>query len=80
MQKSKTHEAQLDIIEKRVDTSNAGPEFDMEADLRRSDAAKNALKGGDKLRTDMRDLTSDRGMIRGENQESRHRKGSGQAS
>ncbi|MFN7024097.1 MAG: hypothetical protein ACK4QP_06170 [Pseudorhizobium sp.] len=33
MQGNKTHQQQRNIIEKRVDTSNAGEEFDARADL-----------------------------------------------
>ena len=79
MQASKTHEQQMRIIEKRVDTSNAGADFDIEADLKRSDAAKEAFRKGQNLEPGPDNLTEDRGMIRGENQESAHHKGSGKA-
>ena len=35
MQSNRTREQQLDIIDKRVETANAGPEFDERADLDR---------------------------------------------
>jgi len=73
MQSNKTHEQQMRIIEKRVDTTNAGPDFDIEADLKRSDAAKNALRKGKNLETGPESLTENRG----ESQESAHHKGSG---
>ena len=34
---NKTHEQQLRIIEERVNTKNAGDDFDVEKDLKRSD-------------------------------------------
>ena len=77
MQAQKTHEQQLRIIEKHEDTGNAGSDFDVKGDLARSDAAKKALAEGTALRTGMKDLTRDRGMIRGQNQESQHHKRAG---
>jgi hypothetical protein len=77
MQSNKTHEQQTRIIEKRVDTTNAGPDFDIEADLKRSDAAKKAFRKGENLEAGPESLTENRSMIRGENQESAHHKGSG---
>lgn len=77
MQAKKTHEQQLRIIEKRNDTSNAGSDFDSRADLARNDAAKKAIADGANLRAGQKDLTSDRGMIRGRNQESQHHKRDG---
>jgi hypothetical protein len=77
MQAKKTHEQQLRIIEKRDDTSNAGSDFDAKSDLARNDAAKKAHAEGSGLRTGLKDLTSDRGMIRGQSQESQHHKRAG---
>ena len=77
MQSNKTHEQHLRIIRKEVDTSNAGPDFDIKADLERSDALKAAEAGGAELRSDTRDLTEDRGMVVGEGETHRHRKASG---
>jgi hypothetical protein len=77
MQSRKTHDQQMRIIEKRVNTANAGPDFDVEADLKRSDAARKAFQQGENLKPGPESLTEDRGMIRGENQESAHHKGSG---
>jgi hypothetical protein len=77
MQSSKTHEQQKRIIEKRVNTANAGPDFDIEADLKRSDAAKKAFQEGEDLKPGPESLAKDRAMIRGDNQESAHHKGSG---
>jgi hypothetical protein len=77
MQAKKTHEQQLRIIEKRDETSNAGPDFDVKGDLARSEAAKKTLAAGTSLRTGMKDITSDRGIIRGQNQESEHHKRTG---
>lgn len=73
-----THEQQLRIIEKRVDTSNAGDDFDATEELRRSKEERQARQDGASLPR-QRDLTDkdDRSMIRGENQESAHHKRSG---
>jgi hypothetical protein len=73
---SKTNQQNRDIISKRVDTSNAGEDFDIRADLNRSDAEKRAMQEGANLRTGAPDFENadDRAMIRGENQESRHHK------
>lgn len=72
----KTHEQQLRIIEKRENTSNAGDDFNAEADLKRSKQEREARQGGANLRSEGVDLTDkdDRQMIRGENQESEHHK------
>lgn len=78
MQAKKTHEQQLKIIEKREDTSNADRDFDVKSDLARNEAAKKALAEGTALRGDLKDITNDRGMIRGQNQESQHHKRAGQ--
>jgi hypothetical protein len=72
----KTHEQQLRIIEKRENTSNAGDDFNSEAELKRSKQEREAHRGGAQLRDEGVDLTDkdDRQMIRGENQESEHHK------
>ena len=72
----KTHEQQLRIIEKRENTSNAGDDFNAEEELKRSKREREARQKGDKLRDEGVELTDkdDRRMIRGENQESGHRK------
>ena len=72
----KTDDQQLRIIEKRVDTANAGDDFDAEADLAKSDQARHAFAGGQKLKGNPKDLVDpdDRSMLRGESQESEHRK------
>jgi hypothetical protein len=80
MQGNKTHQQQRNIIEKRVDTSNAGEEFDARADLDRSDAAREAYRKGDDLSMRSAELSlneDDPAIVRGVNQESLHRKGSG---
>jgi hypothetical protein len=77
MQSRKTHDQQIRIIEKRVNTANAGPDFDVQADLKRPDAARKAFEQGGDLKPGPESLTEDRGIIRGENQESAHHKGSG---
>ena len=77
MQSKKTHAQHLRIVEKQEDTSNAGADFDMKGDLARSDSAKHALAEGTALRGGLKDLVSDRGMIRGRNQESEHHKRGG---
>jgi hypothetical protein len=79
MQGNKTHQQQRNIIEGRENTANAGPDFDAEADLKRSDAARDAFRRGDNLNMRAADvsLTDDPSIVRGVNQESQHRKGSG---
>ena len=77
MQSKKTHAQHLRIVEKQEDTSNAGADFDIKGDLARNEAAKDALAAGTALRSGPKDLTSDRGMIRGLNQASHHHKRSG---
>jgi hypothetical protein len=73
---NKTHEQHLRILEKRVDTSNAGDDFDAKEELRRPSQERKAHRGGAKLRDDGVELTDpdDRSMIRGVNQESKHHK------
>lgn len=70
----KTHEQQLRIIEKRVNTKNAGDHFNAEDELKRSRQKREARRGGENLRDEGVELTDrdDRQMIRGENQESEH--------
>jgi hypothetical protein len=73
---NKTHEQQLRIIEKRVNTKNAGEEFDAEADLKRSAQERRVLRDDDNLRAEGVELSDpdDREMLRGTNQESEHHK------
>lgn len=73
---NKTHDQQQRIIEKRVDTSNADAEFDLEQDLKRSETQRRRLRDDEKLRSEGVELSDsdDREMIRGTSQESRHRK------
>jgi len=78
MQSKKTHDQQMRIIEKRENTANADKDFDIEADLKRSDAAKEAMRKGQDLQFRKSD-NDDLGIVRGVNQESEHRKGSGRA-
>ncbi len=75
----KTHEQQQRVIQRREKTSNAGKDFDAEADLKRSDALRKAERKGQDLDTKHADAReeSDRSILRGENQESRHHKDSG---
>ncbi len=80
MQGNKIHQQQRNIIEKRVDTSNAGDDFDARANLDRSDAARDAYRKGDDLSMRSAELSlndDDPAIVRGVNQESQHRKGSG---
>jgi len=79
MQSKKTHDQQMRIIEKRDNTANAGKDFDIDADLKRSDAAKEAMRKGQDLKARNSDKDDDLGIVRGVNQESEHRKGSGRA-
>jgi hypothetical protein len=76
---NKTHEQQLRIFEKQVNTKNGDADFDAEADLKRSKEG-NLVQQDESLRGDAVDVTDpdDRNIIRGENQSSRHHKGSAQ--
>jgi hypothetical protein len=71
-----THDQQIQIIEKRVNTKNAGDDFDAEADLKMSPEQREARRKGASLRAGQRDLVDpdDRNMLRGEHQESEHHK------
>lgn len=73
---AKTHEQQIAIIEKRVDTSNGGKAFDAEADLKMLPEEHAAVLRGQTLDASHAPLSDadDREMIRGENQESVHHK------
>jgi hypothetical protein len=80
MQGNKTHQQERNIIEKRVNTANAGEDFDARADLDRSDAAREAFRKGDSLSMRAAELSmneDDPSIVRGVNQESEHNKGSG---
>ncbi|MER8743668.1 hypothetical protein NKH54_11325 [Mesorhizobium sp. M1004] len=72
----KTHEQQLRIIEKRENTSKAGDDFNAEDELKRTKQEREARQDGANLRDEGVELTDkdNRQMIRGENQESEHRK------
>jgi hypothetical protein len=67
------------IVEKRENTANAGKDFDIDADLKRSDAAKEAMCKGQNLKAPRSDKDDGLGIVRGVNQESEHRKRSGRA-
>lgn len=79
MQGTKTHQQQRDIIQKQVNTANAGKDFDAEADLQRNDEAREAYRRGDSLNMRAADVSmrDDPSIVRGRNQESEHHKGSG---
>ncbi|WOS66004.1 hypothetical protein [Sinorhizobium fredii] len=75
----KTHEQQQRVIQRREDISDAGKEFDAEAEFKRSNALRSAERKGQKLdaHADARQ-ENDRSITRGKNQESRHHKDTGQ--
>jgi hypothetical protein len=73
----KTHEQQRRIIEKREKTANAGEAFDAAADLHRNEQAREAYRKGRDLKATPDTRSEDRNMVRGLNQESGHKKGSG---
>ncbi|HEV7435140.1 MAG TPA: hypothetical protein VGO22_09760 [Pseudorhizobium sp.] len=80
MQGNKTHQQQRNIIEKRIDTSNAGDDFDAQADLERNEAARDAYRKGEDLRMKTAEISineDDPSIVRGVNQESEHHKGTG---
>lgn len=72
----KTHDQQVRIIEERVNTKNAGEDFDATAELKRSEQERRARRDSSSLAPADVELTDpdDREMIRGENQESPHHK------
>jgi hypothetical protein len=74
---TKTHQQQINIIERRVNTRNAGKEFDAEADLKRPPQEREAFRKGAGLKAPEKDLVDadDRNILRGQHQESEHRKG-----
>lgn len=78
MQSKKTHDQQMRIIEKRDNTANGARDFDIDADLKRSDAAKGAMQRGQDLKL-RKSGDDDYGMTLGNQQESAHHKRSGQA-
>ncbi|TGQ12475.1 MULTISPECIES: hypothetical protein [unclassified Mesorhizobium] len=71
-----THDQQRRIIEERVNTKNAGKDFNAEEELKRPRQERAARAKGSDLKPGERDLIDpdDRQMLRGENQESPHRK------
>ncbi|MFL5012978.1 hypothetical protein [Rhizobium sp.] len=73
----KTHEQQLRVIEKREKTANADEAFDAAADLHRNEQAREAYRQGTNLKADPDLRSEDRHMVRGLNQESGHKRGSG---
>jgi hypothetical protein len=74
MQGNKTHQQERNIIEKQVNTANAGKDFDAGEDLHRNDAAREAYRKGQDLNmsTASESLNTDPSIVRGANQESRH--------
>jgi hypothetical protein len=79
MQGKQTHEQQLRIINKEVNTKNGADDFDPSTDLHRAEAKRDPQQGGENLRSDVVDVADpdDRSMIRGLNQASEHNKRSG---
>ncbi|MBV0891454.1 hypothetical protein KTN05_06245 [Paracoccus sp. Z118] len=77
-QGDKTHQQQRQIIEGRVDTSNADKDFDPRPYLNASKDVRDRITETD-LPRDPTPLASDDGdpAVRGEHQESRHHKNSG---
>jgi hypothetical protein len=78
MQSRKTHDQQMRIIEKRDNTANGGKDLDVEADLKRSGAAKAAMRKGQGIKTHSASEDDD-GMTLGNLQESAHHKRVGRA-
>jgi hypothetical protein len=73
----KTHEQQLRIIEKQVDTSNAGDDFDPRPDLKRAERGQPPIPETTSKTASDPDEPDDRGHLRGMNQESAHHKRTG---
>jgi len=78
MQSKKTHDQQMRIIEKRDNTANGDRDFDVKADLKRSGAAKEAMRKGQDLKA-RNAGEDDYGMTLGNQQESAHHKRTGRA-
>ena len=81
MSGDKTHQQQRQIIEGRVDTSNADKDFDPRPYLNASKEVRDRITETD-LPRDPTPLNDADGspVVRGENQESRHHKNSSQPS
>lgn len=77
MQSQKTHARHLRIVEKQEDSGNAGGDFDVRSDFARNQAVRDAGAEGMPPKGVLRELARDRGLIRGPNQLSQHRKRSG---
>lgn len=75
----KTREQQQRVLQGRENTSNAGKDFNTEAELERSDALRKAYRKGADIGTAHSDAreADERGMLRGKHQESKHHKGTG---
>ncbi|MBE7185864.1 MAG: hypothetical protein INR68_15815 [Methylobacterium mesophilicum] len=74
---NKTHDQQKAIIEKRVNTANAGVDFDAEADLKLSPEERAARDRGRDLDMPRGTGTADpddRSILRGTHQENEHNK------
>ncbi|TJV70155.1 MAG: hypothetical protein E5X76_21135 [Mesorhizobium sp.] len=71
-----THDQQQRMMEERVNTKNAGKDFNAREELKRPGQERAARAKGSALKPSERDLIDpdDRQMLRGENQESAHRK------
>jgi len=78
MSGNKTHQLQRDIIEKRIDTTNADKDFDPRPYLDASKEVRDRITETD-LPEDPTPLASEDGnpTVRGENQESQHNKHGG---
>jgi hypothetical protein len=74
MQGNKTHQQERSIIQKEVNTKNAGKEFDTSSDLKRSEAAREAYRKGQNIdmRTVEHSMNDDPSIVRGSGQESGH--------
>jgi hypothetical protein len=70
----KAHAQQLRIIEKRVNTKNADPDFDPRPDLERSEHGLPPVPRTTTKTASDPENPDDRGMLRGMNQESEHHK------
>lgn len=74
MSGNKTHQQQRDILQKRVDTSNADKDFDPRPDLKAQEAGLDRSGAARPLR---RLADDDDPAMRGERQESHHHKNPG---
>jgi hypothetical protein len=71
---NRTHEQQKNIIEQRVNTRNAGKDFDATIDLQKSEELRERERQSDHVEPHVPVENDDLSILRGVNQESDHKK------